>query len=197
MQLIGIVDKYRSAAKKAAWYDFEDDPPTYNPFKKYRPRRKNTASDAEDGRNEIFRTQSDNIRPQSAVAQSNEMRGSVQSHPHANTLPPKQNSKPFPSPGPEDRDIDYMIPRTTSPVPEELSEQPNEKEIAHEIEPGKDSTSSNTAVPESESPDQPRWRNKVNGINPFHHREPEDAEEDKKIKPKQEFTFMSQLRATL
>lgn len=47
--------KYRSAAKRAAWYDDEDDIPSYNPFKKIRPRATRSGrsySDAEISRPE-------------------------------------------------------------------------------------------------------------------------------------------------
>lgn len=87
------------------------------------------------------------------------------------------------------------MPRSASPVPEEISEEPNEKDITQsELQPGKDSTSSNTVVPTPENHNQPRLRGKWKAML---HREPVDGEEDSKMKPKEQFTFMSQLRATL
>jgi len=36
--MIHFLDKYRAAARNAAWYDEEGDPPTYNPFRKIHQR---------------------------------------------------------------------------------------------------------------------------------------------------------------
>ena len=41
LALTSFTDKYRSAAKRAAWYDGEDEPGAYNSFRKFRPRRFN------------------------------------------------------------------------------------------------------------------------------------------------------------
>lgn len=49
---IPLLDKWRSAARSAAWWDEEGDPPSYNPFRKIHQRRRREIKDEEIARND-------------------------------------------------------------------------------------------------------------------------------------------------
>ena len=186
-------DKYRSAAKRAAWYDGDDEPGSYNPFRKFRPRRFNTLSEAEQGQDPITRTQSDNVRPRSSATQANEMRGGIKEH--AQTLPARttKTTQNF------NEATDYDLPRSASPGIEEVPKEaePTEKDVASSEEQAKDSTSSNTIVPTTDHNEiGPRRRKPLDRFKGILHKDSVDElDDDGKSKPK--FTPMSQVRATL
>ena len=89
------IDKFRHAAKTAAWYSSEDDSPNYNPFRKIRSRpsyRVDGIEDVESG----LHTVHENNHSENCVTPQDEIRRRSQygqdGPPHANTFPPNQNS---------------------------------------------------------------------------------------------------------
>ncbi|KAL9109539.1 MAG: hypothetical protein Q9227_005875 [Pyrenula ochraceoflavens] len=193
--------KYRSLAKRTAWYDDDDDPATYNPFKKYRARRLNTLNDAENGDGTLRRAQSDNVRPASSAAQATEMRGAVAGKTHAQTLPARRTHPPTSS----SEDADYNLPRSASPGIEDVQKEaePNEKDLTPVEEHAKDSTSSNTIVPtadqKQDNSQMTRRRRPMDRLKGIIHGDVggNDADDNGKGKDGPKFTPMSQLRATL
>lgn len=81
MLTVDASDKYRSEAKRLAWYDDDEDgSAAFNPFKKHVSRTPKPRHDAEEGGSALQRTQSENIH-------SNTTRQSSDGPTHAETAP--------------------------------------------------------------------------------------------------------------
>ncbi|KAL9610782.1 MAG: hypothetical protein Q9167_004538 [Letrouitia subvulpina] len=173
--------KYRSSARQQAWYAEDDDTPNFNPFGKIRPRRRDLSEEDEENAYRPKTNQSEShIVPsieQDRISQNAEI---CSGPPHPNTMP-TQRKPPFPSPG----------------VPPEASELNGQSEDSGPAP-------SATVIPETEAivsngaPKGPRRR----WVDKFHKSgsEKDDikrTESSKSKRPKQRFTFVGQLKATV
>lgn len=207
--------KFRREAKYAAWYDKDGDPHTYNPFRKVRTnsktsnRPKNVERELEEGKGESHqahgglheRALSDpDFRPESAVQRERDF---GQPPPrHAATLPDSDTSSPTHYETTDD--INFQQ-RVESPIAERsLTEKDGGMFGENTTAEPKDSTSSNTIVPTNEdnSENKPRVRGKFKGLfkkkkHDESEAETQDLSPDDEEKPKTNFTFASQIRATL
>lgn len=81
-------DRWRSAARAAAWWDEEGDPPSYNPFRKLHPRQRCGCGDEETVRTNTV--QSENDAPISR--EKGRLNEQTPGPRHPNTFPPDQSS---------------------------------------------------------------------------------------------------------
>ena len=87
--MIPNLDKYRAAARRDAWYDNDDDPPNYNPFRKIHRRNKaSSGNDLENGMQSLTAVGTEN----DALSRSEQQRRSQNFEPgkgpnHAATMP--------------------------------------------------------------------------------------------------------------
>ena len=186
MKLIVCTDRYRSAAKREAWYDDPDGPPSYNPFGKIRARGQPITEDDEENATRIQTTQSENFAL-SPVEQKRRL-DNIQVPKHADTMPSPsatQNGGPSALKGGA-----------------EVADGRNEN--------SQDSgtgTSDTKIEPQAlESQEQAKVTRRKRNLNPFHKSKegegtPEKSSKSrhlfKRSKDRQTFTFMSQIRATL
>ncbi len=186
-------DKYRAAAKQAAWYSEQDDlNPNYNPFRKIRTRNRDPNQADEENRLQpplANRSESD-ITPSIELRRKSQTLETLQQPKHADTMP----SSSQPSSG-------------KSPV----EGSPSVKDFSRDHEKSEDSgtTESSTVVAsEAKSEDKERKpRRRFTKKFPFVSKPQteEDGEEVKKKRTRtgiwrketQTFTVASQLRATL
>ena len=200
-------DKYRAAAKQAAWYSEDDDPnPNYNPFRKTRSRVKDPAhGDEENG----LRPPHTN-RSESQLASSIEIQRK-ESNQHALWQPKHADTMPSAS-QPASQPLSQPSSPLSSEKPAEDS-QTSVKDFSRDHETSQDSgTTENTVVVSEENTEvkEGKPRRRFTKRFPFvgkPERE-EDAEKTEDVKKErigsslwgketQKFTVMSQLRATL
>ena len=192
-----LTDKYRAAAKQAAWYSQGDDPnPNYNPFAKTRSRTKDPAqADVENGLRPTNRSESE-LTPSIELQRRSQNQEALQQPKHADTMP----SSSQPSSG-------------KSPV----ESQPSVKDFSRDPEKSQDSgTTENSTVldseatvvdPEAESGvKEGKPRRRITKKFPFISKPREEEDGDMKKsrtrsslwrKDNHKFTAASQLRATL
>ena len=99
-----LTDKYRAAAKQAAWYSAQDDPnPTYNPFAKTRSRTKGPAqADEENGLQPPPTNRSENdLTPSIEMQRRSQNQEALQQPKHADTMP--SSSQPSSGKSPVER----------------------------------------------------------------------------------------------
>lgn len=192
MMTIGNTDRYRSAAKRQAWYDDPDGPPSYNPFGKVRSRGHPITRDDEESATRTATTQSENFltTPVEQRRRSHSLE-EYQVPKHADTMPhPSVTANGGPS-----------LPKETSEVNGESNVESQDLGTAtsdRKIEPVK-------SEPASKATGATRRRN----LNPFRgNKEEAEAPEIqqkerkhrrlfKRSKDTQKFSAMSQIRATL
>lgn len=194
MKLIGgILDRYRSAAKRQAWYDDPDGSPNWNPFGKIRSRADPITEDDEENATRTRTTQSDNFLNTSIEQRRRSQNIEAQQMPkHADTMPsPAVNANGGPS--------------VTNEVAE-IKRDSNEKSQ----DSGTDISESKLETMETQ-PDPQQANNATRRrrhLNPFHKDKEADGAPEvqqpkkarrlfKRSKDKQKFTIMSQLRATV
>ena len=185
------IDKYRAAAKRHAWYDDdEDSPPNLNPFRKYRSRSKNP--DEENPASRINTNRSENHAVQSVEKQrrAQNLQG-IHIPKHAETMPSSSKS-PVNAPGTDAKD---MVNGPQTSLDQEREKEPSQDSAT---------TSGETAVEsEVQSTEKPRRRKflrfgaKSDGGGDAEEREKPKRETSFFKKDTQQFTAMSQLRATL
>ena len=169
------VDRYHSAARHAAWYHAEGDPPTYNPFQKVRSRSKGyIGNDEEAGLRRGVGHSETCITPAVDVGRMNQNEKDYPVPPHASTMPPTSAGPDGPFAGP--RQIDWSLDST----------------------PG---TSETIVADDAANENRPRKR-KRGLLARFGKKSKEDDEATRTTtssskKDKQKFTFVGQLRATL
>ena len=198
-----LTDKYRAAAKQAAWYSELDDPnPNYNPFAKIRSRTKGPAqADEENGLRPPPTNRSESeLTPSIELLRRSQNQEALQQPKHAETMPSSSQPSSQPSSG-------------KSPV----ERQSSVKDFIQEPEKSQDSgtTEGSTVVdsettvagPEAESgvrAGKPRRR--ITKRFPFISKPKEGDTDEKKPRTRSsslfrkvdhKFTFASQLRATL
>ena len=197
-------DKYRAAAKQAAWYSEQDDPnPNYNPFRKTRLRPKDSTQTDEEN---ALRPPPTN-RSESQLASSIELQrrqlnqDAVRQPKHADTMP--SASQPLSQPS-SPLSLEKPVEETQTSV----------KDFSRDHETSQDSgtTESTTAVGSEEKSEvqEGKPRRRFTKKFPFVQKpeKEEDAEKKQDVKKTrtrsslwgketQKFTVMSQLRATL
>ena len=193
-----LTDKYRAAAKQAAWYSEQDDPnPNYNPFAKTRSRTKDPAqADEENGLRPPPTNRSESELTPSIELQRRSQKEALQQPKHADTMP--SSSQPSSGKSPVER-------------------QPSVKDFSRDPEKSQDSgtTESSTALdseatvvnPEAESGvKEGKPRRRITKKFPFISKPRKEGEADRKKsrtrsslwrKDNHKFTAASQLRATL
>ena len=190
-KLISLLDRYRAAAKRAAWYDDPDGPPSYNPFGKIHSKGQRVTADDEENATRIQTTQSENFAL-SPVEQRRRLEN-IQIPKHADTMPSPsapQNGGPSMMKGLADEDEVRNEKSQDSGTGTSTSDAKIEP---HDTEP-------------EEQPNGTTRRRKL--MHPFaKDREGAGAPEIqkrkksrrlfKRSKDHQKFTFMSQIRATL
>ena len=191
--MVTNVDRYRAAAKHAAWYDEEGDPnPNYNPFRKIRTRNKDlNHDDEENGLRPLPMNRSESqLTPSIELQRRSQTLEILQQPRHADTMP----SSSQPSSG-------------KSPV-EGVS---SVKDFSRDHEKSQDSgtTESSTVVDSETKCEEKEGKPRRRFINKFpfvsKSTKEEDGEEVKKPRTRsglwekdtQTFTAVSQLRATL
>lgn len=181
--MVPHLDKYRAAARRDAWYDNDDDPPNYNPFRKIQRRRHKVTSDGdvENGTTRSltgFASESNALGSQEANRRSQIPHGPS----HADTMPPSSPINRSP--------VDAM--------PDAKSEIMDERQT----ESSQDTATTRTSGTMVGS------RNRKPGFFGRFRKSDEEKDEKKEIKrsgrsaswlkrDKQTFTAMGQLRATI
>ncbi len=198
------VDKYRAAAKQAAWYNEHDDPnPNYNPFRKTRTRPSvPNQLDAENGLQPPPTNRSESELTHSIEIQRREQNlAALQQPKHADTMPSSSQSSSQPV---------YQPSSGKSPV----ERQPSVKDFSRDNEKSQDSgtTESSTVVESEAKPEikEGKPRRRFTKRFPFvsKPKKEEDGEKAENVtktrkgsslwgKETQQFTAASQLRATL
>ena len=188
----GNSDRYRSAAKREAWYDDPDGSTNWNPFGKIRSRAEANTDDDEENATRTRTTQSENFltTPIEQRRRSQNMED-YQVPKHADTMP---------------------VPSVTpNGGPSEANKAVDVNRDSNEKSQGSGTTSSDTKTDPVESALQPQAisaTRRRRHLNPFHHDKEEEAAPEvqkttksrrlfKRSKDKHKFTFMSQIRATL
>ncbi|KAL8761574.1 MAG: hypothetical protein Q9184_002311 [Pyrenodesmia sp. 2 TL-2023] len=183
--------KYRSSARQAAWYREEGEATNFNPFGKYRPRRRDLNDD--DDEESAYRTRtnkSDNQFSLSMKTNRKPQHTDYPGPPHPSSMPAQTMKGPF-------------------PVGNGHTGDPAQTEGEKSQEPGM--ATSNTTIPEDEAiileskPEEdegPRKRRFGGVMDRFHqkkdnHTAMEPTATGQSQRPKQAFTFTGQLRATL
>ena len=87
--MLDNADKYRAAAKQAAWYDEEGDSPNYNPFRKTRTRNRDAGqADAESGLQPALTHRSESqITPVIEQQRRSQIQDTIHQPKHADTMP--------------------------------------------------------------------------------------------------------------
>ena len=182
-------DRYRSAAKREAWYDDPGGPPSYNPFGKIRSRGQAITEDDEENATRTRTTQSENFVT-SPIEQERRLQN-LQIPKHADTMPSPSTT---PNGGP-------------SVIKKSLDIDGDSNEKSRDSGTGTSDTKYEPAGPEPQPQATGGTRRRTH-LNPFHKTKQEDGAPEiqkskkprrlfKKSKDKQTFTFMSQIRATL
>lgn len=187
-------DKYRAAAKQAAWYTEQDDTnPNYNPFRKIRTRTKDPApADEENGLRPplTFRSES-NLTPEIERHRRSEHLDTLEPAKHADTMPSSSSSQP-----------------SSGKSPVEGSSSVKDFSRDHEKSQDSGTTESSTVVDSEAKSDEKlgKPRRRFTKKFPFvRNPKKEDVDEAKKTRTRsglfkndaQKFTAGSQLRATL
>lgn len=88
MLIIPNADKYRTAAKQAAWYNEQDDPnPNYNPFAKTRTRPKDPDQADQDNALRPTNRSESQLTPSIELRRKSETLDALQQPKHADTMP--------------------------------------------------------------------------------------------------------------
>ncbi len=191
------LDKYRSQAKYAAWYDDPDEPSSYNPFRKVRTgllANQNNLRNVENGDGDLNRSITDQEDQHAEfLNRQAQMGGGIGGKQRYGTAPVSDRSQT--KPVREDASESMEINRTISPEQEESSV---DKASPRPLEETKESTSGDTiAAEDTTTSDKPRHRKGLKGM--FHRKEKEvesdKSEADAREKP--HFTFGNQIKATL
>ena len=190
-----LTDKYRAAAKQAAWYSQQDDPnPNYNPFAKTRSRTRDPAqADEENGLRPPPTNRSESELTPSIELLRRSQKEALQQPKHADTMP--SSSQPSSGKSPVER-------------------QPSVKDFSRDPEKSQDSgTTESSTVPDSEATvvaesgvKEGKPRRRITKKFPFIGKTSSEGDADiKKLrtrsslfrKDNHKFTAASQLRATL
>jgi len=181
--MIGHVDKYRAAARYAAWYDDEnDDFPNYNPFQKVRTRMR-TPEDEEFG-TRVPTNQSESCAIPTIETNRRSLR--LDTPQHASTMPPA--SQP---------------PSLSSPIVRDMITEHNPTEKSEDSGAGTSETLVDKSIPEISQEGQPRRRRpdfaKLNLFKKGGEGKPTKPHSSSSLfaKDKHKFTAASQLRATI
>lgn len=192
-------DKYRSAAKQAAWFSQGDDPnPNYNPFAKTRSRTKDCAqADVEDGLRPPPTNRSESeLTPSIELQRRSQNQEALQQPKHADTMP----SSSQPSSG--------KSPVESQPSVKDFSRDPEKSQDSGTTEHSTVLDSEATAVdPEAESGvKEGKPRRRITKNFPFVSKTRKEGDADIKKtrtrsslwrKDDHKYTVASQLRATL
>ena len=197
-------DKYRTAAKQAAWYCEEDEVPNYNPFRKIRANRQKDvgAADEENGLRPFTNRSESHLTPSIELQRKYQNQDASQPQPkHAETMPSSSHPSPQSSTG------KAPLERQTS-----VKDFSPDHEKSQDSGQGSGTTESSTAVesePMSEVKEE-KPRRRVTKKFPFlnHSKKGKDEGNDEDVKKTrsrstlfgketQKFTVASQLRATL
>ncbi|KAL8709910.1 MAG: hypothetical protein Q9220_005360 [cf. Caloplaca sp. 1 TL-2023] len=180
--------KYRSSARQHAWYQAEGEPTNYNPFAKYKARRGDLNDLDEENAYRTRTNQSESQVPTSIeLNRRSQNRDNFGGPPHSSSTPVNSKKGPFPL---LNGDID-------DPARAEKSQDSG-------------TATSNTVIPEDEpvdlitkpEEDQARKRKFGGMMDKFHKKggkenELEQTPTGHSKRPRQKFTFMGQLKATL
>ena len=120
------LDKYRAAARNAAWYDEEGDPPTYNPFRKIHKRRPPFCGDEENGHPLTHHQSEGNALDSVQRQRRSQIIGEYGEPKHAATMPSSSRSPTRKSLG--DR------PLPTTDVQDMAIGHENDNHLAHDAE---------------------------------------------------------------
>ena len=205
-------DKYRAAAKQAAWYSEQDDPnPNYNPFRKTRSRPKDSPQADEEN---TLRPPPTN-RSESQLASSIELQrrqlnhDALQQPKHADTMPSASQPAYQPAYQPSSQPSSPLSSPLSLEKPAEET-QTSVKDFSRDHETSQDSGT--TVVGSEEKPEvkEGKPRRRFTKRFPFVRKpeKEEDAEKNDDVKKTrtrsslwgketQKFTVISQLRATL
>ena len=205
-------DKYRAAAKQAAWYNEQDDPnPNYNPFRKTRSRPKDSApADEENALQPPPTNRSESQLASSIELSRRELNQSALRQPkHADTMPSASQPAYQPSSQPSSP-LSLEQPADEKPAEER---QTSVKDFSRDHDTSQDSgATSNTVVASEEKSEvkEGKSRRRFTKRFPFVSKpaKEKDAEKSPDVKKTrtrsslwgketQKFTVMSQLRATL
>ena len=193
MLMIPNLDKYRAAARRDAWYDNDDDPPNYNPFRKIHRRNKARPGDEELGA-DLTAVGSEGNALDIVERQRRSQNFEAYSPSHAATMPSSSgtptNRSPVELPFTEKRD---MVERQT-----ESSQDTGTTKSSHTV------VGSTDSKPKVDGDVTPRKR----GIFSRFRKTPEEKEQKVENKrksrsaswlkrDKQTFTAMGQFRATI
>ena len=184
-------DRYRSAAKREAWYDDPDSPPSWNPFGKIRSQGQAITNDDEENATRTRTAQSENFVTLPIEQQRRLER--IQIPKHADTMPsPSVTENGGPSIAKKSMDVDS-----------------NSKEKSQDSGTGTGTSDTKTehVDPELHPPLNSAPRRRTH-LNPFRKAKEEEGAPEiqkskkprrlfKRSKDRQKFTFMSQIRATL
>ncbi|KAL8720931.1 MAG: hypothetical protein Q9225_002287 [Loekoesia sp. 1 TL-2023] len=180
--------KYRSSARHAAWYQEEGEPTNFNPFGKFRARREGLTDNDEENAYRTRTNQSESQVPTSIeLNRRSQNRDILSGPPHSSSMPAQGHKGPFPAANGNIED----------PAQTEKSQDSG-------------TTPSNTVIPEdapiilNAMPEEERARKRRFGgvMNRFHREKQEDnsmerTRTERSKRPRQKFTFIGQLKATI
>ncbi|KAL9003628.1 MAG: hypothetical protein Q9188_003518 [Gyalolechia gomerana] len=179
--------KYRSSARQAAWYHEEGEPTNFNPFSKYRAPRGDLTANDEENAYRTWTNQSDNQIPSSLEQNRRSQNRDFLRPPHPSSMPAQAKRGPFPA---MDGDIGD---------PAQAEERQDSDITSNGIIP-EDEPIILDAKPEDE--EGARKRGFGNVMNRFHRKKVRDNSLERTAtgqskRPKDQFTFMDQLKSTL
>ena len=193
--MVPHLDKYRAAARRDAWYDNDDDPPNYNPFRKIQ-RRHHKVSIDDDVENGTTRSLTGFASESNAQGfQETNRRSQVPHGPsHADTMPPSSPINRSP--------VDAM------PDAKKETMDERQKERSQDTATTKTSGTMIGSADSDSNANEEATRNRKPGFFGRFRKSDEEKDEKKEIKrkgrsaswlkrDKQTFTAMGQLRATI
>lgn len=194
-----MIDRYRAAAKRSAWYDDDDGATNYNPFRKTRSHSRTLADGDEENARTPTNYSESHIITLAQINRQSQTNNQFQTPKHADTMPP-QSTKPLADSSTlrdvaDDREghDDRGSTEKSQGSAGEISEM---TKVETNLQPA--------AIPEAESTDAKPRRRKMHipfmGKKDNENSEAQPSKKKslfKKSKEGQKFTAMSQIRATL
>ncbi|KAL8733582.1 MAG: hypothetical protein Q9166_001990 [cf. Caloplaca sp. 2 TL-2023] len=184
-------DKYRSSARQQAWYQQDGESTNFNPFGKWKAPNRDLNDSDEENASRTRTNQSDNqILSSVELDRRSQNRGNLPGPPHSSSMPAQTMRGPFPS--------------ASGHVPDDPAQTAKSQDSG--------TATSNTVIPEDEpiilpaeseeEGEGPRKRKFGGILGRFHKKKGEDDALERTTTgqskpPKQKFTFVGQLKATL
>ncbi|KAL8774471.1 MAG: hypothetical protein Q9209_000844 [Squamulea sp. 1 TL-2023] len=181
--------KYRSSARQQAWYQQEGEPTNFNPFGKWKAPTQDLTDDDEENAYRTRTNQSDNqILTSVELNRRSQNRDHLPGPPHCSSMPAQSKKGPFPSQNGHLEEDPVQTGKSQD------SETAMSNTIILEDEP--------VILPVKSEEDGPRNRKFAGILAKFHKKGGKDNELERMAtgrsgRPKQKFTFLGQLKATL